>query len=193
MKQEIKQRLVGAIIFVIFISFVVPPILDGDNSDNQKNEVLVSSNKFNEEERKVIEIYLRERGATFDVSSNEQNTYIDRFKRYIGTFINNEIIEQKEMQSPEIIEPEKAGLGFDEFVDSSWMIQVGSFAEHENARKQVANLRDIEISAYINKDIKNNQNIYKVRIGINLSERAAREMSEFLENNGYNTQILPYN
>ena len=48
MKQEIKQRIVGAIIFVIFISTMVPPILDGRNSENKSNEVLVSSNQFNE-------------------------------------------------------------------------------------------------------------------------------------------------
>ena len=58
MKQEIKQRIVGAIIFVIFISTIVPPILDGRNSENKSNEVLVSSDQFNEKERKVIELSL---------------------------------------------------------------------------------------------------------------------------------------
>ena len=41
MKQEIKQRIVGAIIFVIFISTMVPPILDGRNSENKSNEVFI--------------------------------------------------------------------------------------------------------------------------------------------------------
>ena len=65
--------------------------------------------------------------------------------------------------------------------------------ELENARNQIANLRDIEISAYVIEDIKNNQNSYKVRIGVNLSEKKAKEISEYLENYGYKTQILPYN
>ena len=82
---------------------------------------------------------------------------------------------------------------FDEFESSSWIIQVGSYMELENARNQIANLRDIEISAYIKEDIKNNQGNYRVRIGVNLSEKKAKEISEFLENYGYKTQILPYN
>ena len=193
MKQEIKQRIVGAIIFVIFISTMVPPILDGRNSENKSNEVLVSSDQFNEKERKVIEIDLRERSLPTNMASNKKNTYIDRFKEYISTFSSNEISEQKKIQDSNIVEQERASVNFDEFEDSSWIIQVGSFMELENARNQIANLRDIEINAYVIEDIKNNQSSYKVRTGINLSERKAKEISEYLENYGYKTQILPYN
>jgi len=193
MKQEIKQRIVGAIIFVIFISTMVPPILDGHNSENKSNEVLVSSNQFNEKERKVIEIDLRERSLPSNIISNETNTYIDRFKEYISIFVSNETIEKKKIQDSNIIEHESASVILDEFEDSSWIIQVGSFMDLENARNQIANLRDIEISAYVVEDINNNQRNYKVRIGVNLSEKKANEISEFLENYGYKTQILPYN
>ena len=193
MKQEIKQRIVGAIIFVIFMSSIVPPILDGHNSENKSNEVLVSSNQFNEKERKVIEIDLRERSLSSNAISNEKNTYIDRFKAYISTFVSNKISQKKEIQDSNIIEPERASVIFDEFESSSWIIQVGSFMELENARNQIANLRDIEINAYVIEDIKNNQSSYKVRTGVNLSEKKAKEISEFLKNYGYKTQILPYN
>ena len=193
MMKEIKQRIVGAIIFVIFISIMVPPILDGHNSVNKNNKVLVSSNQFNEKERKVIEIDLRERSLPSNIISNETNTYIDRFKEYISIFVSNETIEKKKIQDSNIIEHESASVILDEFEDSSWIIQVGSFMELENARNQIANLRDIEINAYVIEDFKNNQSIYKVRTGINLSEKKAKEISEFLENYGYKTQILPYN
>ena len=193
MKQEIKQRIVGAIIFVIFMSSIVPPILDGHNSENKSNEVLVSSNQFNEKERRVIEIDLRERSLPSNMVSNEKNTYIDRFKAYISTFVSDKISQKKEIQDSNTIESERVGVIFEEFEDSSWIIQVGSFMELENARNQIANLRDIEINAYVIEDIKNNQSSYKVRTGVNLSEKKAREISEFLENYGYKTQILPYN
>ena len=193
MKKEIKQRIVGAIIFVIFISIMVPPILDGHNSVNKNNKVLVSSNQFNEKERKVIEIDLRERSLPSDMVRNEKNTYIERFKAYISTFVSNKISQKKEIQDSNIIESERASVIHDEFESSSWIIQVGSFMELENARNQIANLRDIEINAYVIEDIKNNQSSYKVRTGVNLSEKKAKEISEFLENYGYKTQILPYN
>ncbi len=193
MKQEIKQRIVGAIIFVIFISIMVPPILDGHNSKNNNDEVLVSSNQFNQKERKVIEIDLREGSLPSNMSSNKKNTYIDRFKEYISTFKSDEITEKKEIQDSNISEPGRASVIFDEFESSSWIIQVGSYMELENARNQIANLRDIEISAYLIEDIKNNQSNYKVRIGVNLSEKKAKEISKFLEISGYKTQILPYN
>ena len=193
MKQEIKQRIVGAIIFVIFISTMVPPILDGHNSENKSNEVLVSSNQFNEKERKVIEIDLRERSLPSNIISNETNTYIDRFKEYISIFVSNETIEKKKIQDSNIIEHESASVILDEYEDLTWIIQVGSFTELETARNQFANLRDIEINDYVIEDIKNNQNSYKVRTGVNLAERKAKEISEFLENYGYKTQILPYN
>ena len=141
----------------------------------------------------MIEIDLRERSLPSNMVSNKKNTYIDRFKEYINTFLGNEISEQKKIQGSNIIEHERASVIFDEFEDSSWIIQVGSFMELENARNQIANLRDIEINAYVIEDIKNNQSSYKVRTGVNLSEKKAKEISEFLENYGYKTQILPYN
>ena len=193
MKQEIKQRIVGAIIFVIFMSSIVPPILDGHNSENKRNEVLVSSNQFNEKERRVIEIDLRERSLPSNMVSNEKNTYIDRFKTYISTFVSDKISQKKEIQDSNTIETERVGVIFEEFEDSSWIIQVGSFMELENARNLIANLRDIEINAYVIEDNENNQSNYKVRTGVNLSEKKAKEISEFLENYGYKTQILPYN
>ena len=193
MRQEIKQRILGAVIFMSFISIMVPPILDGHNSENKNIEVLVSSNQFNEKERRVIEIDLRERSMSFNIPSNEKNNYIDRFKAYISTFKSDEIIEKKEVQHSNIIESERDSVIFDEFEGSSWIIQVGSFMELENARNQIANLRDIEINAYVIEDIKNNQSSYKVRTGVNLSEKKAKEISELLENYGYKTQILPYN
>ncbi len=193
MMKEIKQRIVGAIIFVTFISIMVPPILDGHNPENKNNKVLVSSNQFNEKERKVIEIDLRERSLPFNMPSNEKNNYIDRFKAYISIFKSDEKIEKKEAQHSNIIESERDSVIFDEFEYSSWIIQVGSFIELENARNQIANLRDIEINAYVIEDIKNNQSSYKVRTGVNLSEKKAKEISEFLGNYGYKTQILPYN
>ena len=193
MKQEIKQRIVGAIIFVIFMSSIVPPILDGHNSENKRNEVLVSSNQFNEKERRVIEIDLRERSLPSNMVSNEKNTYIDRFKTYISTFVSDKISQKKEIQDSNKIETERVGVIFEEFEDSSWIIQVGSFMELENARNLIANLRDIEINAYVIEDNENNQSNYKVRTGVNLSEKKAKEISELLENYGYKTQILPYN
>ena len=54
----------------------------------------------------------------------------------------------------------------------------------ENARNQIANLR--YGTAYVIEDIKNNQSSYKVRTGVNLSEKKAKEI-EFLENYGYKT------
>ena len=110
MKKEIKQRIIGAIIFVIFISTMVPPILDGHNSENKSNEVLVSSNQFNEKERKVIEIDLRERSLPSNMVSNKKNTYIDRFKEYISTFKSDEINEKNETQISNIIEQESCLL-----------------------------------------------------------------------------------
>ena len=193
MKQEIKQRIVGVIIFVIFMSSIVPPILDGHNSENKSNVVLVSSNQFNEKERRVIEIDLRERSLPSNMVSNEKNTYIDRFKTYISTFASDKISQKKEIQDSNTIETERVGVIFEEFEDSSWIIQVGSFMELENARNLIANLRDIEINAYVIEDNENNQSNYKVRTGVNLSEKKAKEISELLENYGYKTQILPYN
>ena len=193
MRQEIKQRILGAVIFMSFISIMVPPILDGHNSENKNIEVLVSSNQFNEKERRVIEIDLRERSMSSNMLVDGKNNYIDRLKEYMNTFKTNEISEKKEIQITNIIESESGSMIFDEFEDSSWIIQIGSFTEIENAKNQIANLRDIEISAYVTEDIKNNQSLYKVRTGINLSEKKAKEISEFLENYGYKTRILPYN
>ena len=193
MRQEIKQRILGAVIFMSFISIMVPPILDSHNSENKNIEVLVSSNQFNEKERRVIEIDLRERSMSSNMLVDGKNNYIDRLKEYMNTFKTNEISEKKEIQITNIIESESGSMIFDEFEDSSWIIQIGSFTEIENAKNQIANLRDLEISAYVTEDIKNNQSLYKVRTGINLSEKKAKEISEFLENYGYKTRILPYN
>ena len=58
MEESLKHRILGISIFVIFLSFIVPLILDGNDKDGYLERTLVKSDQIENSSRWVVEINL---------------------------------------------------------------------------------------------------------------------------------------
>lgn len=170
MDQNTKQRLVGiAVIFALAVIFL-PMILDGSGVRKNTLEVVIPPQpvvKFNPEfEQKIVELKAKVEKLPslqpqfVDESSSQKENKIER---------KSELAEPKET-SPEPQpstkkepqpETEIARVGGD-----TWVLQVGSYKDHEKALSQRDMLRKSNIAAvFTEKFILNGEPIYRVRLG----------------------------
>ena len=170
MDQNTKQRLVGiAVIFALAVIFL-PMILDGSGVRKNTLEVDIPPQpvvKFNPEfEQKIVELKAKVEKLPslqpqfVDESSSQKENKIERKSELAEpkeTFPEPQPSTKKEPQP----ETEIARVGGD-----TWVLQVGSYKDHEKALSQRDMLRKSNIAAvFTEKFILNGEPIYRVRLG----------------------------
>ena len=196
MEESLKHRILGISIFVIFLSFIVPLILDGNDKDGYLERTLVKSDQIENNSRRVVEIYLNDEEFELNNQSTENLNFFSQMKSKFNTITRDtqtdkiaievnesvkEIIEIKEKEIQTHIENE------------FWTVQLGSFRDLNNAKGEIVSLRDLNFNAYIKEDKVGDVSEYKVRVGSELTRNIAEEISSNLEMNNYENQLVPYN
>ncbi len=174
MDQNTKQRLVGiAVIFALAVIFL-PMILDGSGVRKNTLEVVIPPQpvvKFNPEfEQKIVELKAKVEKLPslqpqfVDESSSQKENKIERKSEQAEP--KNPLPEPqpspKEKPQPDTgPETEVTRVGGD-----TWVLQVGSYKDHEKALSQRDMLRKSNIAAvFTEKFILNGEPIYRVRLG----------------------------
>ena len=196
MEESLKHRILGISIFVIFLSFIVPLILDGNDKDDYLERTLLKSDQIENSSRRVVEIYLDDEEFELNNQSTENLNFFSQMKSKFNTITRDtqtdkiaievdesvkEIIEIKEKEIQTHIENE------------FWTVQLGSFRDLNNAKGEIVSLRDLNFNAYIKEDKVGDVSEYKVRVGSELTRNMAEEISSNLKMNNYENQLVPYN
>ena len=196
MEESLKHRILGISIFVIFLSFIVPLILDGNDKDDYLERTLVKNDQIENSSRRVVEIYLNDEEFELNNQSTENLNFFSQIKSKFNTItrdtLTNEIalevnesakeikkIKEKEIQAP--IENE------------FWTVQLGSYRDLNNAKGEIVSLRDLNFNAYIKEDKVGDVSEYKVRVGSELTRNKAEEISLNLKTNNYENELVRYN
>ena len=196
MEESLKHRILGASIFVIFLSFIVPIVLDGNDKDDYLERTLVKNDQIENSSRRVVEIYLDDEEFELNNQSTENLNFFSQMKSKFNTITRDtqtdkiaievnesvkEIIEIKEKEIQTHIENE------------FWTVQLGSFRDLNNAKGEIVSLRDLNFNAYIKEDKVGDLSEYKVRVGSELTRNMAEEIASNLKMNNYENQLVPYN
>ena len=72
MEESLKHRILGTSIFVIFLSFIVPLVLDGNDQDEYLERTLVKSDQIENSSRRVVEIYLNDEELELNTRLSEK-------------------------------------------------------------------------------------------------------------------------
>ena len=196
MEESLKHRILGTSIFVIFLSFIVPLVLDGNDQDEYLERTLVKSDQIENNSRRVVEIHLNDEEFELNSQSSENLNFFSQIKSKFNTItrdtLTNEIalevnesakeikkIKEKEIQAP--IENE------------FWTVQLGSYRDLNNAKGEIVSLRDLNFNAYIKEDKVGDVSEYKVRVGSELTRNKAEEISLNLKMNNYENELVRYN
>ena len=151
MNENLKKRIIGIIILVIFAIILAPILFKGSGQNDLK----------------FVEI---------EDQKNIKFKYIDEVKK-----INKKNISQENklnlIVSEKIIRDEK-NIDYDGKSKKNWIIRVGSFTEKNNALAQLEELKKNNYQSYLVKLNKNNKIFYTVNIGPYFS--AANSKKNFL-------------
>ena len=196
MEESLKHRILGTSIFVIFLSFIVPLVLDGNDQDDYLERTLVKSDQIENSSRRVVEIYVNDEEFELNNQSSENLNFFSQIKskfnmiaretvtNEIAIEVNESVKEIKQIKEKEIQAP---------IENEFWTVQLGSYRDLNNAKGEIVSLRDLNFNAYIKEDKVGDVSEYKVRVGSELTRNMAEEISSNLKMNNYENQLVPYN
>ena len=201
MERALKERIIGAVILVIFVVLVVPIFLDGSPVDGNivSEQVLLPG----QEGRDIKTVMLdRERSHPIPIASNSD---ADADKPIVADSEPNitsspalaaqqntdqvpavrEAIEARPRQQVMIAKPAQSTTGM-------WAVQLGSFSNKQNAEKLAAGLRKQGYAAFLSQLQTDSGQLHRVRIGPQRDQQSAEAMAARLLKVGHKGQVLPH-
>ena len=196
MEESLKHRILGTSIFVIFLSFIVPLVLDGNDQDEYLERTLVKSDQIENSSRRVVEIYLNDEEFELNSQSSENLNFFSQIKSKFNTILRDTVTDEIALEvnesAKEIIEIKEKEIQAP-IENEFWTVQLGSYRDLNNAKGEIVSLRDLNFNAYIKEDKVGDVSEYKVRVGSELTRNMAEEISSNLKMNNYENQLVPYN
>ena len=196
MEESLKHRILGASIFVIFLSFIVPLVLDGNDQDDYLERTLVKSDQIGNSSRRVVEINLIDQELELNSRLSENLSLFSQIKNKFNSIIRDTMTDEIVLEDNELVteiketkEKEIQASIKNEF----WTVQLGSYRDLNNAKGEIVSLRDLNFNAYIKEDKVGDVSEYKVRVGSELTRNMAEEIASNLKMNNYENQLVPYN
>ena len=195
MEESLKHRILGTSIFVIFLSFIVPLVLDGNDQDDYLERTLVKSDQIENSSRRVVEINLIDQELELNSRLSENLNLFSQIKSKFNTItrdiLTNEIALEVNESAKEIKEIKEKEIQVP-IENEFWTVQLGSYRDLNNAKGEIVSLRDLNFNAYIKEDKVGDVSEYKVRVGSELTRKMAEEISSNLKMNNYENRLIPY-
>jgi len=175
MDKALKERIIGAIILVLFIVLVVPVFLDGRaNNGEMITEHVSLPGQSGEQNRTVV--LNRDRTEPVPAAiSNKPSTQAAKVPT-----------EVKRETAPAQVAAGTSPTGM-------WAVQLGSFADKQNAENLAAELRKQDFAAFLSQiSTSSGQLHHRVRIGPQKGREAAAAMAARLLEAGHPGKVLPH-
>ena len=193
MDRALKERIIGAVVLVVFVVLVVPVFLDGPPEDGEivSERVLLPGQEDQKSQTVVLE-----RNRTQPVPHATTPAPVRQ----------EPARQAPEQEGPAPEEP-KATVAQDKPAEQvapkpapqqagsatgMWAVQLGSFSNKENAEKLAANLRKQGYAAFLSQLTTENGQLHRVRIGPQKDRESAEEMANRLAKVGQKGQVVPH-
>ncbi len=173
MDRALKERIIGAIILVLFIVLVVPVFLDG----RANNGEMISEH------------------VSLPGQSGEQNRTVvlnrDRTEPVPAAIANNASTQAAKVPAEVKREIAPAQVAAGTSPTGMWAVQLGSFSERENAERLAAKLKELKFAAFLSQAPAESGSFHRVRIGPLKDRESADAMAERLQNAGHEGRVVP--
>ena len=197
MERTLKERIIGAIVLVIFVVLVVPVFLDGPpEGGNTISERILLPGQEGQDTKTVV--LNRERDEPIPAAKREENAARSSDAATLAPVAQSPVPEpgpeappaRTEAQSapepqPEVAKPAASTTGM-------WAVQLGSFSNKQNAEKLAADLRKQGYAAFLSQHKTGSGQLHRVRIGPQKDRESAEAMAARLLKVGHKGQVLPH-
>ncbi len=191
MVRALKERIIGAVVLVIFVVLVVPIFLDGPP---RQGEIVSQRVLLPGQEGQDIKTVVLERGRSEPIpvatsaerSADASNTRPEP-QPVIGP-VSAKVDDAPQPSSQRQTEPPKPAAS----TTGMWAVQLGSFSNKENAEKLAADLRKQGYAAFLSQLQTSSGQLHRVRIGPQKDRQSAAAMAARLLKAGHKGQVLPH-
>ena len=196
MERALKERIIGAVVLVVFVVLVVPVFLDGPPEDGE----IVS-------ERVLLPGQEDQKNQTVVLDRNRTQPVPAATAPAAAAPARQEPAQQEPVQQePEREEPKPSAVPEEPAKEPApkpapqpaasttgmWAVQLGSFSNKENAEKLAADLRKQGYAAFLSQLKTDNGLLHRVRIGPQKDRESAEEMAKRLATLGQKGQVVPH-
>lgn len=197
MERTLKERIIGAVVLVVFAVLVVPIFLDGPPADGEvvTERVLLPGQEDQKTQTVVLD---RDRedpvpaAATGKPEPEKQEPAVQETVREAPPpVVSRQAEPDKEPTEPEP-EPEPAAKQPAASSTGMWAVQLGSFSNKENAEKLAADLRKQGYAAFLSQLTTDKGLLHRVRIGPQKDRASAEAMAGRLAKVGHKGQVVPH-
>ena len=217
MDRALKERIIGAIVLVVFVVLVVPIFLDGPPSDD---EILTESVVLpgQSEQKMQTQVLNRDRetpvpepvaAASGSDPSGQDAPPTEPESDPVGAASSRDQSGQdapptESGQDSPPTEPEREPVAAASSRDQSgqdapptsatgmWAVQLGSFSDEDNAEKLAAELRKQGFFAVLSRLDTDKGQLHRVRIGPQANRAAAADVVKKLAAAGHKGQVVPH-
>ena len=188
MDRALKERIIGAIVLVLFVVLVVPVFLDGPTNDGEisSQQVPLPGQAGSENQTVVLE---RDRtepvpAATTMAPAPEPQRESPPVVQPAETRPEATAVETQ--PAPVRTAPQAASS------TGMWAVQLGSFESQENAEKLAAGLRKEGFAAFLSQLSTGSGELHRVRVGPQKDRASAEAMAVRLQKAGHKGQVVPH-
>jgi len=199
MDRALKERIIGAIVLVLFVVLVVPIFLDGPDNDGEIiTEQVGLPGQSGEENRTIV----LERDRTEPVPVAQQQPAAETRQPAAQTTQATPPPPQvKTTDATPVPKPQTTTVAASTTAANTntpvsttgmWAVQMGSFSSQANAEKLAAELRKQGFAAFISQLSTGSGELHRVRIGPQKDRESAEAMAERLRKAGHKGQVVPH-
>jgi DedD protein len=204
MERALKERIIGAVVLVIFAVLVVPIFLDGPPTDGETitERVLLPGQEDQKTQTVVLD---RDRKEPVPAASPPAQV---RPEPVVREPVREEpqpaAVQQPEPEPEPEPEQNKAPETRAEpppakpapkpaaSTTGMWAVQLGSFSNKDNAEKLAADLRKQGYAAFLSQLSTDSGQLHRVRIGPQKDRASAEAMASRLAKVGHSGQVVPH-
>jgi len=199
MDRALKERIIGAIVIVLFVVLVVPVFLDGPtNSGEIISEQVPLPGQSGEENRTII--LDRDRTEPVPAATNNSASEAAVEKPDPTPPLPTPTQAPQRDPEPEVALEEAQTPPADQpaaepavaSATGMWAVQLGSFGNRENAEKLAADLRKMGFLPFLSKLSSSSGEMYRVRIGPQKDRASAEAVAAELQKAGRKGQVVPH-
>jgi len=195
MERALKERIIGAIVLVIFVVLVVPIFLDGppEEGDIVSERVLLPGQADDQDTKTVV--LERERSEPIPVANSSPPETVEKKEQKP---VPQPIVQSPPQQTAARVEPEPQPAPPKEApkpaasTTGMWAVQLGSLSSKDNAEKLAADLRKQGYAAFLSQLQTSSGTLHRVRIGPQKDRASAEAMAARLLKVNHKGQVVPH-
>ena len=194
MDRALKERIIGAVVLVVFVVLVVPVFLDGPPEDSEiiSERVLLPGQEDQKSQTVVLD---RNRTQPVPAAAtpapapaSQEPARQEPAQEEVPEEPKPAVVQEKpaEQVTPQPAPTQAAST------TGMWAVQLGSFSNKENAEKLAADLRKQGYAAFLSQLTTESGQLHRVRIGPQKDRDSAEEMAKRLAKVGQEGQVVPH-